>query len=41
MGEKYQVDEASTDRRSQRIPLPESLRAELALKLQSKDLGAE
>lgn len=37
MGEKYDVDEASTERRSQRIGLPESLRTELALKLHSKE----
>src|SRR5690606_6879877 len=39
MGEKYEVDEASTERRSQRIPLPESVRTELALKLHSKELN--
>ena len=33
MGEKYEVDEATTEARSQRIPLPEAVRAELALKL--------
>lgn len=35
MGEKYEVDEASTDRRSQRISLPEAVRTELALRLHS------
>jgi len=33
MGERYEVDEASTDRRSARIPLPEAVRADLALRL--------
>jgi ERCC4-related helicase len=33
MGEKYHVDEAATDRASQRLPLPESVRAELAMRL--------
>lgn len=33
MGEKYEVDEAATERRAARIPLPETLRSELALKL--------
>ena len=33
MGEKYQVDEAATDRQAERIPLPESVRTELAMSL--------
>ncbi len=33
MGERYEVDEAATDRRAARIPLPEALRGDLALKL--------
>ena len=33
MGEKYQVDEAATDRQAERIPLPESVRRELAMRL--------
>ena len=33
MGERYEVDEAATDRRSMRIQLPEAVRAELALSL--------
>jgi hypothetical protein len=36
MGERYQVDEASTDQRAERLPLPPKLAAELAMKL---DLG--
>ncbi|MGQ0656696.1 MAG: helicase-related protein [Chromatiales bacterium] len=33
MGERYEVDEAATDRRSMRIALPEAVRADLALRL--------
>jgi hypothetical protein len=33
MGERYEVNEAATDRRSMRIPLPEAVRADLALRL--------
>jgi hypothetical protein len=33
MGEKYEVDEMATDRRADRIELPEELRRELSLKL--------
>lgn len=33
MGERYEVDEAATDRRATRIALPEAVRADLALKL--------
>ena len=33
MGERYEVDEAATDRRAARIPLPETVRRDLALKL--------
>lgn len=33
MGERYEVDEAATDRRSARVPLPEAVRASLALRL--------
>jgi len=33
MGERYEVDEAATDRRAARIPLPEAVRGDLALKL--------
>jgi ERCC4-related helicase len=33
MGEKYDVDEASTDRRSARLRLPEAVREQLALRL--------
>ncbi|HVC12263.1 MAG TPA: helicase-related protein [Burkholderiales bacterium] len=35
MGEKYEVDESTTDRRAARIALPEAVRSELALKLHS------
>lgn len=33
MGERYEADEAATDRRASRVPLPEAVRTELALKL--------
>jgi superfamily II DNA/RNA helicase len=33
MGEKYEIDEMATDRRAERIELPETLRRELSLKL--------
>jgi len=33
MGEKYEVDEAATDRRASRIALPECIRNELSMKL--------
>ena len=33
MGEKYEVDEASTDATAERIPLPEAIRKQLALRL--------
>lgn len=33
MGEKYEVDEASTDRRAARIPLPVSVQQQLSMKL--------
>ena len=33
MGEKYEVDEASTDATAERIPLPDAVREQLALKL--------
>jgi hypothetical protein len=33
MGEKYEVDEASTERRAARLPLPRSVSGDLALKL--------
>ena len=33
MGEKYEVDEASTDATAERIPLPEAVRKQLALRL--------
>src|SRR5687768_10572832 len=33
MGERYEVDEASTDRRSARLPLPEAIRSELSFRL--------
>lgn len=33
MGEKYEVDEMATDRRAERIELPETLRRELSLRL--------
>lgn len=33
MGEQYEVDEMSTDRRAERIELPEILRRQLSLKL--------
>src|SRR5262249_23703703 len=33
MGEKYELDEAQTDRRAERIPLPEALQRSLVLKL--------
>ena len=33
MGERYEVDEASTDLRAKRIPLPNAVRSELSLKL--------
>jgi hypothetical protein len=33
MGERYEIDEAATDRRSMRIPLPDSVRKDLALRL--------
>lgn len=35
MGERYEVDEASTERQAMRVPLPEAVRKELALKLHS------
>ena len=33
MGEQYEVDEASTDATAERIPLPEAVRKQLALRL--------
>ena len=33
MGEKYEVDEAATDRRAERIPLPESVARSLVMNL--------
>jgi hypothetical protein len=33
MGERYEMDEAATDRRAARIRLPEAVRGDLALKL--------
>ena len=33
MGENYELDEASTDSRAERIPLPQEVRLELALRL--------
>jgi SNF2 family DNA or RNA helicase len=33
MGENYEVDEAATDKTAERIPLPESVKQELSLKL--------
>ncbi|MGH8318120.1 MAG: helicase-related protein [Steroidobacteraceae bacterium] len=41
MGEKYEVNEMATERRAQRIPLPETLQAELALKLHPEGAGME
>jgi hypothetical protein len=35
MGERYETDEASTDHRAARLPLPEAVRTDLALKLHS------
>lgn len=33
MGEKYAADEASTDRQAERIPLPNKVQQELAMRL--------
>jgi hypothetical protein len=33
MGENYEVDEAATDRRAERIPLPESVKRQLSMSL--------
>ena len=33
MGERYEADEAATDRRAVRVALPETVRTELAMKL--------
>ena len=35
MGERYEVDEAATDRVAERVPLPESVRRQLVLRLHS------
>ena len=38
MGEKYEVDEAATDRRAERIPLPLRVQRELSMRLHPKEL---
>ena len=39
MGDRFEVDECSTEARAERIPLPETVQVELALKLQPSESG--
>ena len=37
MGENYEVDEAATDRRAERIPLPIRVQEQLSMRLHPRD----